>query len=238
MKKFIFKLLPLLALITTWPCWSAPLPQPPQVPSTCFDNANLCSNTLIYKEQNTNIIQIKIFLQVPLADYANAEKAASKYFEFNHWVQFTQGSSAVIMEQSAPLPHTSANTSCGPDDFFHYANYLVSAPFPLNRVRVREVTCYRREMDSQENLLVYSFDLVPGIHNNLPESDPRFQTLAGAEGVTIKRGNIFVVTDRENDRYLLTMVIDYAPTFAILPSVAAAYIQRAMVDLASGMYGL
>lgn len=206
----------------------------PTIPAGCFDDKLYCTETAVVDASDGHrVIRVKFVAMTTINEFPTAQSIVDKYFSFGDWFDYARGTDAIKIEQSALRGVEGDN-----DKLFHYSRYIVQAPFPINKSRVREVSQYNRMTPVPGAVISYSYSLVQSSHTNLPEEDVKWKTLNGSEGVKRKDGEIHIQFNEETGEYYLFMVTDVIPGIDLLPKVAAPYIERGIVAVAKGMLNL
>lgn len=205
----------------------------PTIPEGCFDENLYCTDTKVIDVDGQRVIRVKFVAMTTTAEYPTAQSIVDKYFDFENWFDYTKATESIKMETSAKMKVEGDN-----DRLWHYAHYIVQAPFPISKVRTRELTEYNRIELAEGAVVSYRYSIVPGLHTGLPESEERYQTLRNSEGVKRKDGEIHIQYNEESGEYILFMVTDVIPAIDLLPKVAAPFIERSIVAVARGMLNL
>lgn len=205
----------------------------PTIPDNCFDENLFCAETKVVDVDGERVIRVKFVAMTTISEYPTAQSIIDKYFDFESWFDYTEGTESIKIETSKEMLREENN-----DRVRHYSHYIVQAPFPIRKARTREITEYNRIENAEGAMVSYRFALVPGPHHNLPESEERYKTLEESEGVKKKEGEIHIQFNEETGEYILYMVTDVIPAIDLLPKVAAPFIERAFVAVARGMLNI
>ena len=202
----------------------------PDIPNGCFDQDVYCSHTQVLEIDGDKNIRIEFFATADLADYPLPQDVVNKYFAFDHWEEYTADSNAISVQASALLKMEGAY-----DQLIQYSRYINDGPFPISKIRVREVTLYQRIPHIEGADISYTFSLLPGTFNNLPEVDDKYKSYDHPDGVQKKEGEIHVKYLPQEERYVMYIRADIVPTIKLLPNVAAKFIERSFVAVSKGM---
>ncbi|MBF0206602.1 MAG: hypothetical protein HQK53_06910 [Oligoflexia bacterium] len=120
----------------------------------------------------------------------------------------------------------------------HYAHYYNDAPFPFWSIEVREVAHYT-DIDPfpyKDVLAAVKFSVITD--KNIVHEVPGGLPLRGAEGLKHKSGEIYLKYDEQNGRFVLFSIVNIIPQIDLLPTIAAPYIEKAVVATFRGILGI
>jgi hypothetical protein len=212
--KFVF-----LTLFLTLKTFASELPK---IPENCFTEKVYCSNwEVLQDETSKKFIRINFFAELKKDEFETFQDIEGLYMNFPAWISYAEGSNSIKINLSRL-----AEQGIGPDGLpflSHEANYVIKGPSPVNWVKVKEITTYKKIPEISGALSSWSFDLKKDY---------------SLEGVKGKKGELHIGFDPEKNVYLVYVVVDIYPAIAILHKLAAPYMENGFISMFLGIFDL
>jgi len=195
----------------------------PEIPTDCFADKEYCHSHKILKDPNRKkYIQINFFAELSADEFDSIEEIEDIFSDFPAWMEYVKNADNVDMKNS--VTRFSGDTEAGEHLRIHEAEYTIKAPMPVKRVKVKEVTIYKKTVPFEGAESSWFFYL-----------DRSYKDLTGVKD---KKGELHVTFDPEQNIYRFYILINVWPEINILHTVAAPYIERGLVSIFKGMFDL
>ena len=166
-------------------------------------------------------IKVSFFARIAKDDFDNRNEILDRYFDFEAWPDYAEGSEYPMFKISEPL-----------EDLFetrgdlqvlikrHHVKYISDAPFPLTDQTIHEVSHYEEIAPWDGAFVSWKF--------YLDESFPEL------EGIKKKSGTLHA---REGEEfYHVYILFEVIPGIDVLPSLAAPYVRQSVEAIFKGMF--
>ncbi|MBF0298489.1 MAG: hypothetical protein HQK51_07195 [Oligoflexia bacterium] len=203
----------------------------PTAPEGCFDNAAYCSNNTVIREGGQRYIVVHLYGIIDAENFEIPQSLLDAYMDFSRWPEYINGSDYLNIIKSQEIilnPQVKGLRR-------HYVTYSTKAPFPINKVYIREVADYidisgQSKYDSD---VAVKFDIIKGNHQV-----PGEPLLVNYEGIKYKHGEIYVRKNTKDNNYYVYADVRIIPEIDLLPTVAAPYIEGSVVAIFKGVFGI
>jgi len=210
----------LFCLLFSFSAFSSELPT---IPENCFLDKVYCSKWDVLQDETLKkYIRINFFAELSSDNFESFKDIEKLYMDFPAWIAYAEGSNSIKISLSKL-----AEEGTGPNGlpfYDHEAHYVIRGPSPVNWVKVKEITTYKKMPEATNALSSWAFDLKKDNH--------------ALEGVKGKKGEIHVSFDQEKNVYRLFVVVDIYPSIALLHKMAAPYMESGFVSMFLGMFDL
>ncbi len=191
----------------------------PAIPSNCFSSKHFCSESSVIRERGKKVIKVIIAAKFVKSKYTNPSELVDLYFDFAKWPDYAAGSSNLNMDFSEVLFVRDSN---GVEKKRHHVSYTAKAPWPIRNMKVHDLVEYDSATVVDGALIFAKFESVANFQDR--------------EGIKLNWGEVYVL--EQGKHYVVLFINKVIPSISILPSVAAPYIERPMLDIFKGMFNL